>query len=98
MSLPVVLRDEAEDEFDKAFDYYDALRAGLGTDFVTEVQRVFDRLSANPLIHQTVFQDVRKAVVRRFPYCVYYRPHADHVEVVAVFHTSRDPSIWQGRI
>jgi plasmid stabilization system protein ParE len=62
------------------------------------VQRAFDRLSANPHIHQIVFADVRKAVVRRFPYCVYYRPHADRVEVIAVFHTSRDPSIWQGRV
>jgi plasmid stabilization system protein ParE len=97
MSLPVVLRAEAEAEFDEAFDFYDGRRAGLGTEFAAEVQKVFDRLAANPLIHQEVFADIRKAVVRRFPYCVYYRPHADRVEVIAVFHTSRDPSIWQGR-
>jgi plasmid stabilization system protein ParE len=54
-------------------------------------------LSANPLIHQVVFADIRKAVVKRFPYCIYYRAHTDRVEVIAVFHTSRDPSIWQGR-
>lgn len=98
MSLPIVLRAEAEAEFDEAFDFYDGRQAGLGTDFATEVQHVFDRLSANPLIHQEVFADVRKAVVRRFPYCVYYRAHTDRVEVIAVFHTSRDPSVWQGRV
>ena len=97
MSLPIVLRAEAEAEFDEAFDFYDARRAGLGADFTAEVQDVFDRISTNPLIHQEVFADIRKAVVRRFPYCVYYRPHADRVEVIAVFHTSRDPSIWQDR-
>jgi plasmid stabilization system protein ParE len=97
MSLPVVLRAEAETEFDEAFDFYDGRQAGLGTDFAAEVQKVFDRLSANPLIHQVVFADIRKAVVKRFPYCIYYRAHADRVEVIAVFHTSRDPSIWQGR-
>ena len=79
------------------FDWYDNQRAGLGTIFAARVQDAFDRISANPLLHGTVFQDIRKAVVQRFPYCIYYRPHPDRVEVIAVFHTSRDPSIWQGR-
>ncbi|WP_439623270.1 type II toxin-antitoxin system RelE/ParE family toxin [Gemmata sp.] len=97
MNLPLVLRAEAEAEFDEAFDFYNDKRTGLGVEFVAEVQRVFDRLSANPLIHREVFADVRKSVVRRFPYCVFYRPHPDRVEVLAVFHTSRDPQIWQSR-
>ena len=59
---------------------------------------MFDRIAANPLIHQVVFADIRKGVVRRFPYCVFYRPHPDRVEVIAVFHSSRDPSIWQRRV
>jgi toxin ParE1/3/4 len=97
MSLPVVLRDEAQTEFDSAFDFYDGRKAGLGAEFVAEVQDALDRIAANPLIHQTVFEDIRKAVVRRFSYCVFDRAHPDRVEVVAVFHTSRDPSVWQGR-
>jgi toxin ParE1/3/4 len=95
--LPIVLRVEAEQEFDEAFDYYDERRVGLGAEFVAEVQRVFDRLAVSPMMHQIVFADIRKGVVRRFPYCVFYRPHPDHVEVIAVFHTSRDPSVWQSR-
>ncbi len=97
MNLPVVLRDEAQVEFDKAFDWYDAQRAGLGAEFVAEVQRAFDRIETNPLMHRVVFADIRKAAVRRFPYSVFYRPHPDRLEVIAVFHSSRDPSIWQGR-
>jgi toxin ParE1/3/4 len=77
MNLPIVLRAEAEAEFDEAFDFYESRQAGLGADFVAEVQKVFDRLVTNPLVHQVSFADIRKAIVRRFPYCVYYRPHAD---------------------
>jgi plasmid stabilization system protein ParE len=98
MSLPVVLRDEAQAEFDEAFDHYEGLRAGLGIDFVARVQYVFDRISANPRSHAVVFADVRKAVVRQFPYCVYYRAEAARIEVIAVFHSSRDPSVWQKRV
>ena len=66
-------------------------------DFADRVQEVFDRIAANPLLHATVLADVRKAVVMRFPYCVYYRTEVARVEVIAVFHTSRDLSIWQSR-
>ena len=67
MSLPIVLRDEAQAEFDEAFDYYEARRPRLGVDFVARVQRVFDRIAANPQMHAVVFADIRKAVVARFP-------------------------------
>lgn len=97
MTLPVVLRDEARAEFDAAFDWYNSQQAGLGLEFLAEVQKSFNRVAANPQIHPTVFADIRKAVVRRFPFAVFYRPHSDRVEVIAVFHSSRDPSIWQGR-
>jgi len=40
---------------------------------------------------------IRQAVVRRFPYVVLFVEYSDYVEVLAVFHTSRDPKQWQGR-
>ena len=40
----------------------------------------------------------RRGLTRRFPYGVYYRDFPDRVEVVAVYHTSRDPSGWQTRV
>jgi plasmid stabilization system protein ParE len=92
----VVLRDEAQAEFDEAFDYYESRQQGLGVDFAARVQQD-DRIAANPRMHSLVFADIRKAVVTRFPYCVFYRADATRVEVIAVFHSRRNPSIWQGR-
>ena len=97
MSLPVVLRDEAQAEFDEAFDYYEGKKAGLGIAFSERVQEVFDRIGTTPKRHALVFADIRKVVVSKFSYCVLYRAEAARVEVIAVFHTSRDPSVWQGR-
>ena len=98
MSLPVVLIKEAQVDFDEAFDWYESQRPDLGLDFVTRVQTVFDRISANPQLHGTVFKDIRKAVVRRFPYCVFYRAEELQVVVLAVIHSKRDPGIWQARV
>jgi plasmid stabilization system protein ParE len=93
----VVFRTEAEAEFDEAFDWYDARRIGLGAAFAIQVQITLDAIAANPLMHGVVLADIRKAVVKRFPNSVFYRPHHDRIEVVAVFHSSRDPSVWHGR-
>jgi plasmid stabilization system protein ParE len=97
VNLPIVFLPEARAEFDEAYDWYEKQRAGLGEAFADQVQPVLDQISAMPRTHAAVFGEVRKAVVPRFPYCIYYREEASCVRVLSVFHTSRDPSIWQGR-
>jgi len=97
VSLPVVLDPEARAEFDEAYDWYEGRRADRGDAFADEVRKVFDRIGGMPRLHAVGFGEVRMAVVRGFPYCVYYREEPSQVRVLAVFHSSRDPSIWQGR-
>lgn len=96
MSLPIRLLPAARDELDAAVDWYEQQRPGLGTAFLDRVRDVFARIATNPKMHATVYQDVRKAVVQKFPYVVLYK-EASEVVVIAVFHTARDPAIWQGR-
>jgi plasmid stabilization system protein ParE len=50
-----------------------------------------------PETHAKVYQDVRRALVRRFPYSIYYRFRADRIVVLAVFHNKRDPKVWKAR-
>jgi plasmid stabilization system protein ParE len=95
--LPVVLSPEARAEFDEAFDWYEQQRAGLGVDFVARVQEVFDRISDSPEFYEQVFLNVRRGIVHRFPYLVLYQIEENQVLVLAVFHSKRDPKIWQTR-
>ncbi len=97
MSFPLVIRRKARAEFDEAFDWYEEQRAGLGIEFAGHVQSVFDRIAANPELHSLVFRDVRKALVRPFPYSVVYRIRGGRVVVLAVFHNKRNPDIWKSR-
>jgi toxin ParE1/3/4 len=96
--LPLRLLPDARDEFDAAVDWYEQQRPGLGTVFLDRVREVFARIAANPQLHATVYQDVRKAVVQKLPYVMLYKEEAGEVVVIAVFHTARDPVIWQGRV
>jgi toxin ParE1/3/4 len=98
MSRAVVLRAEAKREFDEAFDWYEQRRAGLGRDFVACVEEAFDRIAKTPELFATVFRDVRRTGVHRFPYSVYFLVEGDKITVIAVFHAHRDPTVWQSRV
>ena len=97
MTRRVVLRRAARAEFDEEGDWYERRRPGLGAAFAAAVQETFDRVAAQPQLHPIVLRDIRRVVVRGFPYCVYYRERPSTVVVLSMFHTSRDPSVWQGR-
>jgi plasmid stabilization system protein ParE len=92
------LTPEAQADYDEAYDWYDRKAQGQGDVFAAKVQDVLDRLAANPFMHAKIYKDVRKAVVSKWPYIVLYVPEASEVVVISVFHTSRDPKIWQSRI
>ncbi len=95
MSLSIVFRAEAQAEFEEAADWYEAQRAGLGDDFIAAVEAGLSRISAMPELHAAVHNDVRRAPVRHFPYTILYRIEPDRALVVAVFHSRRDPAVWQ---
>src|SRR5689334_6507667 len=98
MSLPVVWRGAAQREYGEAFDWYEAQNPGLGVRFAAEVRQALQRIRDMPLMYRRVRKDVRRGPVNGFPYGVFYRPHADRIEVIAVFHARRNPAVWQARI
>lgn len=97
MTLLVRLRAAARAEFDDAVEWYEGCRAGLGAWFVEQVYATFDRIAERPELYPRVLGDVRRAVVNRTPYLVFYRIRTNRIVVLSVFHGSRDPRIWQSR-
>lgn len=97
MSKPVAFRVVARNEAEDAARWYEEQRAGLGVDFLAELQQVLDAIGEQLDRYPVALGDTREAPLARFPYCVYYRDRAGAVVVTAVFHTARDPTIWQGR-
>lgn len=97
MSLPVVFRLEAEAEFEEAQAWYEDRLRGLGQEFVTRVQATIDVIRRNPGQFPRIDGEVRRALVRRFPYAIFYLADPESVVIIAVFHTSRDPAIWRLR-
>jgi plasmid stabilization system protein ParE len=94
----IVFRHQARNELDEAGDWYEKERTGLGLEFFAEIDRLLLRVTNNPEQFPILYRGTRKAVARRFPYCVYFRERNRLIVVVAVFHSARNPAVWQNRI
>ena len=91
MNYEVQVRRAAELDIAEAQVWYETQQTGLGAEFRSEVSQVIDRLAATPLIYQIAHRDIRRAIVRRFPYLIWYRVAAETVTVLACTYAGRDP-------
>jgi len=91
------LRPEAFADIAEAFSWYEAQRTGLGAEFERELDRTFHLIVAMPGAGPVVHRTLRRALVRRFPFAVYYVLSAELIEVRGVLHGSRHPRTWRRR-
>jgi toxin ParE1/3/4 len=89
----LVVTEEAEADIREGFRWYQR-QAGLGKDFVAEVEERLAFIEQSPFAYQVIEQGIRRAVVHRFPYNVYYMISGSRINVLAVWPGSRS----QGRL
>jgi plasmid stabilization system protein ParE len=94
----LVSRPDADADVEAAFDWYEGEFSGLGQQFLNELRLTYDRITAGPAKYQRVANEIRRALLRRFPYAVYFTVDGEDVVVLAVLHAARDPSEWQRRV
>ncbi|WP_068816729.1 type II toxin-antitoxin system RelE/ParE family toxin [Phormidesmis priestleyi] len=97
MSFVLIFRPEVREELNEAYQWYEGQQLGLGDDFIDCVDEMINRICQMPELYTIIHRDVRRAVVHRFPYAVYYRIALDRVIVLAVLHGRGNPKAWQAR-
>ncbi len=97
MSYLLTVRKEAELDIDSAFEYYEMQRVGLGYDFLLCIEECLSKIERNPTHYRMIYKELRRIVVRRFPYRILYLVQNNSVIVTAVFHARKDPQAWESR-
>lgn len=87
----------ADHELNEAAQYYEREEAGLGAAFLQEIDRTLQSIQAHPEAGAIFRRDVRRRLVRRFPYAVLYKIKPTGVRVLAVMNLRRRPMYWVGR-
>ena len=89
---------EAELELIEAAVYYDKQVPGLGERFESEIRYATDLLLDQPEIGPPADPDLRKFILTRFPFTLYYSFAADVLRIEAVAHQSRPPGYRKSRV
>lgn len=88
---------EAEQEFREAVAYYEEVESGLGYDLSVEGYSAVQRAVSYPEAWPVLDSDIRRALVRRFPYGVLYSREEDALLIIAVMNLHREPGYWKDR-
>lgn len=97
MSIPIIFRPIARLEMGEAMVWYQKQKAGLEVEFKDAVDQMLKSIAAAPLRFTPVRGEVRRALLRRFPYAVHFLAEPNAIIVLAVFHTKRDPRRLEDR-
>ena len=97
MSFSVRIRPAAAADIEDACKWYEARRPGLGDEFLQSVSAILDTIIQQPERFPIVHRDLRRALLHRFPYGIFFRIEGGRLMVVACFHAKRDPQRWRSR-
>jgi len=98
MAAELIVVPEAQQDVDAAYSWYEDRRSGLGEEFLSCVDACIQTISRMPELYAKVHEEYRRALVRRFPYAIFYEYNGGKVIVYSIFHTSMDPKKWRSRL
>jgi toxin ParE1/3/4 len=94
----IIIRPEAENDINSAFDWYEEQRSGLGDEFALELMESMDRIIDTPQLYSDLYCGIRRALLRKFPFGIYYLLNEGNITVLSVLHLAMDPVKWKKRL
>ncbi len=95
MTGSLFISADAEKDIDESFIWYELQQKGLGGRFISVLDEGFIYICESPEAYPVVFKNIRKHVLRKFPFNIYYRIDASNqnIEVIRVLHHSRKQKV-----
>ncbi len=87
----------AQEDIQQTIDFYDNIQSGLGKEFWLELRQKLLAIEQNPKQFPKIIDFIKKAVLKRFPFNVFFVEKDDIINVFAVIHFSRSSKVWENR-
>ena len=99
MSYSIWIKRETQLDIDQAVIWYETQKLNLGLDLRFELDKVINKIAANPYYAWCIFEDTRAASLKTFPYEIVYRIYEDEkrVNIIALSHQHRKPHWYKDR-
>ena len=93
----MLVRPVARAEIESAFDWYRDRSPAVAGQFLDEVDTALSRIEAMPEAQAIIRGRLRRVLLSRFPWAVYYKVHPSSISVIGVIHGHRHPGTWLRR-
>jgi plasmid stabilization system protein ParE len=97
MSHRLIVRPKAESDIRRAYRWYETELEGLGMRFLRELNEGFEKISANPRHYADIAGGIRRKLLSKFPYGVFFVFEDQEVRVIAVLQHAQSPDVWKSR-
>lgn len=97
MKRRTFVRPEAQTDIREAAQWYESRESGLGPRFVDRIRNTLQQVADHPLRFPIVGEGIRRALLQKFPYSVYFINEPDGIAIIAVLHQHKRPDAWQAR-
>ena len=97
MPYQLRVRHAAETDLRDAYGYYEECRPGLGQDFILCIEASLEKITKHPHQFPVTHKTIHRALVKRFPFGIFFTIKENTIVVLAVMHGSRSPSRWKHR-
>lgn len=95
MTYRLVIRERAEKQIEEAYEWYEKKQIGLGDNYLDVIERSLMLIQINPKLFQFKYKNIKAIYTKQFPFGIFYIIDGDKIVVLAVFHLSRNPSLWK---
>ena len=99
MPFKIIYASEVYDDLQRAIDFYNSRKKGLGLRFYKTAKKQLSQIESTAFGFQIRYDDVRCLPLDKFPYTIYYRviPETKTIKIIAIFCDYPDPEIWESR-
>ena len=98
LKFKLIIGNEAESDLLDAVKWYEENLMGLGSNFLASADTTIQSIIQSPEKYPKVFKNIRRALIRKFPFGVHYLIDKEKIIILAVFHFRRNPKHWKYRI
>lgn len=97
MMIDVIIQPDAANDILEATKWYDNNLKGLGESFLENVDIAINSIQRNPEAYPKVYRKLRRILLKKFPFSLFYLYGDEQIVVIAIFHVSRNPKAWKNR-
>ncbi|MEO8567699.1 MAG: hypothetical protein ABI419_01140 [Ginsengibacter sp.] len=98
MAFKIIVKPIVWWDLEEAITWYESERSGLGWDFFIHFEEAKERVLANPNAYQIIIPGVRRILIRKFPYKIFYTISENSIFLIGLIHAKRSNAFIRKRL